>query len=144
MLFHPHVFFTAVILLSGSLTGCESPPDKSAVKTFIVEVTQHIEAQSEFGFSEAEIYLTILSNTPDETIYEFGDRTCETLRRGGSSEQIADTIQAQFSRDDERMTYMYIAEVAEKTLCPKRNFPLKGWQRSLFFWKERLNGGQAL
>ncbi len=33
---------------------------------------------------------------------------CETLRRGGSRKQIADTIQSRFSRDDERMTYRHI------------------------------------
>lgn len=120
---------------------CPVGPDQPTVTTFNQAVAQHIQENSEFGFSEAEIYLTVLSNISDEAVYEFGDRTCETLRRGGSQEQIADTIQARFSRDDERMTYRHIARAAEKNLCPESSFPVEGWQRSLFFWKERLNRG---
>lgn len=135
----------AVSLLSGSLTGCsQSLPDQSAVKVFNQGVAQHIQKYSKFGYSEAEVYLTTLSNIPDEAVYEFGDRTCETLRRGGSSKQIVDTIQSRFTHDDERMTYMHIAQVAKKNLCPDSLFPVEGWQRSLFFWIERLNGGQPL
>ncbi len=134
-----------VILLSGSLTACaQSRPDLSAITTFHQAVTQHINERSEFGFSEAEIYLTVLSNLPDEVVYEFGNRTCETLRRGGSREQVADAIQSRFSRDDQRRTYLHIAQAAEENLCPESCFPVAGWQRSLFFWKERLNGGQPL
>lgn len=72
------------------------------------------------------------------------DRTCETLRRGGSSKQISDTIQSRFSRDDQRLTYLHVAQAAEKNLCPASGFPVENWQRSLFFWKECLNGGQPL
>jgi hypothetical protein len=32
----------------------------------------------------------MVSDIPDEAVYEFGDRTCETLRRGGSRQQIVD------------------------------------------------------
>lgn len=145
MLFHPNSFLTALILLFGSLAGCaQSPPDPSTVMTFNQAVAQHIQDNSEGGYSEAEIYLTILSKIPEPMVYEFGERTCETLRRGGSSKQIADTIQTLFSRDDERMTYRHIAQAANQNLCPKSSFPAEGWQRSLFFWKERLNGGQPL
>jgi hypothetical protein len=145
MLFYRKELMAAAILLSGSVGGCaQSLPDQSAVVTFNRAVTQHIQEYSEFGFSEAEIYLTVLSNIPDEVVYQFGDRTCETVRRGGSQEQIADTIEARFSRDDERMTYRHIAQAAEKNLCPESSFPAEGWQRSLFFWIERLNGGQPL
>jgi hypothetical protein len=145
MLFQPQGLMAAVLLLSGSLAGCaQSSSGSSAITTFNRAVTQHINERSEFGFSEAEIYLTVLANIPDEAVYEFGDRTCETLRRGGSSKQISDTIQSRFSRDDERMTYLHIAQAAEENLCPESSFPVEGWQRSLFFWKERLNGGQPL
>lgn len=145
MLLQPKGLITTVILLSGSWAGCaQSRPDSSAITTFNQAVTQHINEHAEFGFSEAEIYLTVLSNIPDETVYEFGDRTCETLRRGGSSKQISDTIQSQFSRDDQRMTYLHIAQAAAKNLCPESSFPTENWQRSLFFWKEHLNGGQPL
>ncbi len=142
---HAKVVLMVVMWLAGQLAGCApSPPDPSMIKLFIQAVTQHIETNSEFGFSEAEIYLTVLSHIPDAAIYEFGDRTCETLRRGGSSKQIADTIQARFPRDEERMVYMHIAQAAEKTLCPESSFPVEGWQRSLFFWRERLNGGMPI
>lgn len=146
MLFHLKAFSTIALgLLSASLTGCsQSLPDQAAVKVFNQVVAQHIQKYSRFGYSEAEVYLTTLSNIPDEAVYEFGNRTCETLRRGGSSQQIVDTIQSRFTRDDERMTYMHIAQVAKKNLCPDRSLPVEGWQRSLFFWKERLNGGQPL
>jgi hypothetical protein len=126
--FQSNISLTIVILLLGSLTGCvESPPDPSAVITFKQAVAQHIQEQSEFGYSEAEIYLTILSNIPDEVVYEFGDRTCEMLRQRGSSKQIIDTIQAQFSREDERRTYQYIAQAANKNLCPESRFTVEGW-----------------
>lgn len=146
MLFHANDFvIAAVILLSGSLVGCvQSRPDQSTISSFYRAVTQHIQEHSEFGYSEAEVYLTFLSHIPNEVVYEFGDRTCETLRRGGSSKQIADTIQARFSRDDERMTYLHIAQTAEENLCPEGSFPVEDWQRSLFFRKEHLNGGQPL
>lgn len=145
MLFYRKGLIAAAILLSGSLVGCaQSLPDQSAITTFNRAVTQHIQEQSEFGFSEAEIYLTVLSNISDEAVYEFGDRTCETLRRGGSQKQIEDTIKARFSRDDERIIYGHIAQAAEKNLCPESSFPARGWQRALFFWNEHLNGGQPL
>lgn len=145
MLFYRQGLLTAAMALLGIVVGCaQSSPDQSAVTTFNRAVIQHMQEQSEFGFSEAEIYLTTLSNIPDHAVYKFGYRTCETLRRGGSQKQITDTIQAQFSRDDERMTYGHIAQAAEKNLCPASSFPAEGWQRSLFFWKEHLNGGQPL
>lgn len=141
-LFYRQGLMATAMVLSGIVVGCaQSGPDQPTVTTFNQAVAQHIQENSEFGFSEAEIYLTVLSNISDEAVYEFGDRTCETLRRGGSQEQIADTIQARFSRDDERMTYRHIARAAEKNLCPESSFPVEGWQRSLFFWKERLNRG---
>lgn len=143
MLFYRQAPMAAAILLLGSVGGCaQSLPDPSAVVMFNRAVTQHIQDHSEFGFSEAEIYLTMLSNIPDEAVYQFGDRTCETLRRGGSQKQITDAIEAQFSRDDERRIYGRIAQAAEKNLCPESSFPAEGWQRALFFWKERWNGGQ--
>jgi Protein of unknown function (DUF732) len=135
----------AGVLLLGSLVGCaQPPPDQAAITAFSSAVTQHIQEHSEFGFSEAEIYLTKLTSIPNDEVYEFGDRVCETLRRGGSSQQIAAAIQSRFSYDDERMTHLHIAQAAEKTLCPQSSFPAEGRARSLFFWKERLNGGQPL
>lgn len=135
----------AGVLLLGSLTGCAQPlPEQAAITAFSGAVTRQIQEHSEFGFSEAEIYLTRLASIPNDEVYEFGDRVCETLRRGGSSQQIAAAIQSQFSYDDERMTYLHIAQAAEQTLCPQSSFPAEGWQRSLFFWQERLNGGQSL
>lgn len=145
MLLYRKGLIAAAILLSGSLVGCTRPlPDQSAMTTFKQAVTQHIQEHSEFGSSEAEVYLTVLSHISDNAVYEFGDRTCETLRRGGGRKQIADAIQSRFSRDDKRMTYGHIAQAAEKNLCPASSFPAGDWQRSLFFWKEHLNGGQPL
>ncbi len=145
MLFYRKGLMASAILLSGSVGGCaQSLPDQSAITTFNRAVTQHIQEHSGFGFSEAEIYLTVLSNIPDEAVYKFGDRTCKTVRRGDSQNQIVVAIEARFSRDNERMTYRYIAQAAEKNLCPERSFPVEVCQRSLFFWKERLNGGQPL
>ncbi|NJL55874.1 hypothetical protein HC928_12290 [bacterium] len=120
----------------------QSPANPSAVKTFNQAVTQHIYDHSEFGYSEAEVYLTILANIPNQVVYEFGDRTCETLRYGGSIDQINEAIESQFTYDDQRMTYTHIARVAEENLCPASSFPAASWRRSLFFWKERFNGGQ--
>ncbi|MDX2241648.1 MAG: hypothetical protein NW224_13270 [Leptolyngbyaceae cyanobacterium bins.302] len=119
-LFHPNGCMTAAILLAGSLAGCaQSQADQAAVRTFNQAVVQHIQKHSEFGYSEAEIYLTVLSSLSDEAVYEFGDRTCEMFRRGSSRKQIADTIQSQFSRADERGTYMHIAQTAQEKLCPE-------------------------
>jgi hypothetical protein len=82
---------TVIIILAACLVGCgQSPPKPSAVKSFMGAVARHMEEHAEFGYSEAEIYLTLLSNMPDEAVYEFGDRTCETLRHGGSRQQIVD------------------------------------------------------
>ncbi len=147
--FYPKRFIAAVIVLSGSLlgslAGCSQPlPEQSDITTFNQAVAQYIQEHSKFGYSETEVYLTMLANIPDEAVYEFGDRTCETRRRGGSSKQIIDIIQSRFDRDDERMTYLYIAHAAEQHLCPESSFPMEGWQRSLFFWKESFNGGQPL
>ncbi|HEY9645456.1 MAG TPA: hypothetical protein V6C88_03750 [Chroococcidiopsis sp.] len=146
---YPKRFIAAVMVLSGSLlgslAGCsQSLPEQSDITDFNRSVAQYIQEHSQFGYSEAEVYLTILATIPDQAVYEFGDRTCETRRRGGSSKQIIDIIQSQFEPDDERMTYLYIAQAAEQHLCPESSFPAEGWPRSLFFWKERLNGGQPL
>lgn len=92
--------------------------------------------------SEAEVYLTGLAKMADRQVLSEAQRMCETLKRGGSKKELVDLIQTVSQSDNLLEIRLQILKVAEVELCPPEMFPPEGWQRSLFFWQERWNGGQ--
>ncbi|MDX2212086.1 MAG: hypothetical protein SFY66_02240 [Oculatellaceae cyanobacterium bins.114] len=95
-------------------------------------------------YSQAEVYLTALGQLSDEEIWQYGDRVCESLRRGGNIKIITEQIASQFATHEESFVHNQIMSVAGKQLCPESSFPPAGLPRSLFFMWERLNGGAPL
>jgi hypothetical protein len=151
-MFNRHLWIY-VLLFVAFLGSCSRPSSSSAVvnqsdfikqRNFRKQVAQNINDTSAFGFSEAEVYLTFLGRLSDKEIFQYGERVCESVRRGDPLERLTEKIFNEAQNRDEAMPYVQIAIVAERQHCPESSLPQIKWQRSLFFLKERLNGGQPL
>jgi hypothetical protein len=130
-------------LCMGWLGGCSTaPPSAILLREFKQHVAQNI--YDNFGYSEAEVYLTALAELSDEAVSQYGDRVCESIRRGKPFQAIQDDLRQRASSDDREMPYLQIAIVAERQRCPVNGLPQVQWQRSLLFLQEWLNGGQPL
>lgn len=135
----------AIVLLMGSLGSCANPapnPPSTSPRDFRNQVVQQI--GENFTASEAEVYLTRLGDLSDGAIAAYGDRACESFRRGRSLQQMMDTLQEQFPAEEPYITHLQIVLTAQQQRCPESSFPAPGWQRWSLFLAERLNGGDPL
>lgn len=133
-----------VIVLGCGLGSCGSdPPAPAAIDppTFRKRLIRYVTER--YPDSEAEVYLTGLAKMADRQVLSEAQRMCETLKRGGGKKELVDLIQTVSQSDNLLEIRLQILKVAEVELCPPEMFPPEGWQRSLFFWQERWNGGQA-
>lgn len=129
--------------LGWGLVGCATEPSVPEIEpaTFRKRLVRYVTER--YPESESEVYLTGLAKMDDRQVLNEAQRMCETLKRGGDKKGLVDLIQTVSQTDNLLEIRLQILKVAEEELCPPEIFPPDGWERSLFFWQERWNGGQA-